>query len=220
MVVASGTAEGEPHEDRRRGLHAIDDILDGILFGNDSAFAVAAMIAVETRGDLLIERGTWKHVAGNLLQGELVERQVAVERVDHPVAPPPHVSLGVGLIAVGVGIARGIEPVRRHPFSISRRRQQAIDDFLVGVGRVVVQERVDFGRRRRQAGQVQAHATDERGAVGFRSGDVALLLEPIQNEEINLISRPCRVSESGSARARGAMKDQWFSHLAPCSIHR
>ena len=52
--------------------------------------ALVAMIAVETRRDLLVERRVRQQVARDLLDRELIERHVAVERVDHPVAPRPH----------------------------------------------------------------------------------------------------------------------------------
>ena len=54
-----------------------------------------------------------QQVAGELLDGELVERHVAVEGVDHPVAPAPHDALAVALVAVGVGVAGRVEPARR-----------------------------------------------------------------------------------------------------------
>ena len=66
-----------------------------------------------------------------------------VERVDDPVAPRPHVALGVGLVAVGVGVAGRVEPVERHPLAVARRGEQAIDDLLVGVRRRVGEEGVD-----------------------------------------------------------------------------
>ena len=69
--------------------------------------------------------GVGQQVAGELLDRELVERHVAVEGVDHPVAPPPHVALAVGLVAVGVGIAGRVEPAGRHPLAVARRSAAA-----------------------------------------------------------------------------------------------
>ena len=98
---------------------------------------------------------------------ELVERQVAVEGGDHPVAPGPHGAGEVVLVAVGVGVAGAVEPVHRHALAVVRRREQPIDELLVGVGRRVGEEGVDLGERRRQAGQVEGHPADQRGAVGL-----------------------------------------------------
>ena len=144
-----------------------------------------------------------EHVAGDLLQRELVERQIAVERVDDPIAPAPHVALGVGLISVGIGIARRVEPLRGHPLAISRRRKQAIDDLLVRVRRFVVHERIDLGRRGRQSRQVEADATNQRGTIRLRRRSEALLLEPLHHEEIDVVSGPCAVADVGKGCAPG-----------------
>ncbi len=90
--------------------------------------------------------GFGQQVAGELLDREPVERQVAVVRVDHPVAPALHDARAVGLIAVGVGVPRGVEPAGRHPLAEARRAQQAVDHFLVGVRAGIVLER-DRSRR-------------------------------------------------------------------------
>jgi hypothetical protein len=48
-----------------------------------------------------------------------------------------------------------------------RRRQQPVDSAFVGERRGVGEEGIEFGRRRRQADQVEARAAKERGAIGF-----------------------------------------------------
>ena len=96
-----------------------------------------------------------QQVAGQLLDRELVERQVAVEGVDDPVAPRPHAAQAVDVVAVRVGVAGRVEPGHGHPLAVARRLQQRVDALLVGVGRRVGEEGVDLGRRRRQAGQVE-----------------------------------------------------------------
>ena len=63
--------------------------------------------------------------------------------------------MAVDVIAVRVGVAGGIEPRHRHPLAVVRRLEQRVDPLLVRVRRLVGEERVDLGRRRRQAGQVE-----------------------------------------------------------------
>ena len=155
VVVASRARDRQAHEHRGGRVHAIDDVFDRVLFGNDAAFRVAAVITIEPGGDLLVQRSVGQQVAGQLLDRELVVGHVAIERVDHPVAPPPHEPLAVGLIAVAVGIARSIEPGERHALAILRRAQQPIDDLLVCVRRRVLQKRVELRWRRRQTDQVE-----------------------------------------------------------------
>src|SRR2546428_12844050 len=53
-------------------------------------------------------------VARKLLQNEAVVRLVAVERADHVVAIAPHLGADlIVLVAVGIGVARQVQPVPR-----------------------------------------------------------------------------------------------------------
>ena len=52
-------------------FHAVDHVLDLILLRNRAAFEIDHVVAVETGGDLLLERGVGQQVAGQLLDGEL-----------------------------------------------------------------------------------------------------------------------------------------------------
>ena len=56
VVVAAGAADRQAEPDGGGGLDAVDDVLDGVLLGDDAALGVAAMVAVEAGGDLLVER--------------------------------------------------------------------------------------------------------------------------------------------------------------------
>ena len=220
VVVTARAAEREAHEHSRCGLHPIDDVLDGVFLGNDAAFAVAAMVAIEPRRDLLVERRTREHVAGNLLQRELVERKIAIERVDDPIAPAPHVAFRVCLVSVRVRIARSVEPLCGHPLTIALRGEQAIDDLLVCVTRFVVHERIDFGRCRRQAGQVETDATNQGGPSASGAGARPSCSSLFNTKKSMSFRGHARLPMSGRGARRGGMKDQCFSHLAPCSIHR
>ena len=68
---------------------------------------------IETGGDLLLPRGLGEQIAGNLLARELVERHVAGEGPDHPVAVGPHRDFLIAVIADAVAIAHKIEPPGR-----------------------------------------------------------------------------------------------------------
>ena len=161
------------------------------------------MIAVEAGGDALIERGIGQQIAGQLLDGEAVERQIAVEGVDHPIAPAPHVARPVGLVAVGVAVARRFHPAEGHALAIARRRQQTIDHLAVGVGRSILKKRVDLRGRGRKAGQVQAHAAQQRRLVGLGGGVKSLAFEPGENEAVDGIAHPLLVANRGIWRPPG-----------------
>src|SRR5262249_29221354 len=75
---------------------------------------------------------------------------------------------GVLLVPVAVGVAGSIEPVPTPSLAVMRRREQSIDHLLVSVRAPVREERINLGRRRRQSGEIEVDAADERGPVGFR----------------------------------------------------
>ncbi len=88
-------------------------------------------------GDHLILRRLRQQVAGQLLDGEPVEGHVAVEGIDHPIAPAPHVALAIALVAIAVGVARGFEPRVGHALAVARRGQQPIHDLFIGVSAIL-----------------------------------------------------------------------------------
>ena len=72
------------------------------------------MVAIEAAGDEVVGPGVGQQVSGELREGEPVPGHVAVEGVDHPVAPAPHVAGTVGLIAVAVTVAGILHPAVGH----------------------------------------------------------------------------------------------------------
>ena len=120
-----------------------------------------------------------------MLDGELVERHVLLEGVDHPVPPAPHITGAVTLVAIGVGIARGFEPTNRHPLGVPGATQQTVDRLFVGVGVRVGQEVTRLGRGGGQAGKVKRDATQQGAAVGLGHRLQTLAIKPGSNEMIN-----------------------------------
>jgi len=96
-------------------------------------------------GDFLLECRAGQQIAGQLFDGELIERHVAIEGVDDPVAIQPDVAMVVDVVAVGVGVAGQVEPFLRHPLAVAWRGKQAVDQALVGIGPVVGDEGIDLG---------------------------------------------------------------------------
>ena len=144
-----------------------------------------------------------QQVARELLFGELVERQIAIERVDDPlpIAPRPR-ARAVLFVAVGIGVAREVEPVARPLLAEVRRGERAVDHALVCVGAGVLEEGGDFGGRRRQSGQVERHAADQGRFRGFGRRLDVFGVEPGQDEIVDRIASPRGVANgrrSGAA---------------------
>ena len=84
-------------------------------------------------GDDLLRRGIWQKVACDLLDGELVKRQIVIHRADHPVAIPPGIGTSTILfITIRVGIACSIQPVAAPALAVVGARKSSIHHGLVG----------------------------------------------------------------------------------------
>ena len=108
--VALGALDGQAEHALADGVHAVEHRLHAELLGIDAAFLVDHRVAQEAGGHHLVLRGVRQQVAGDLLDDELVVGQVAVQGVDDPVAIEPDLPRLVLLVAVGVGVAGGVEP--------------------------------------------------------------------------------------------------------------
>ena len=193
VVVAAGAADREGHPGLPGGLDAVDHGLHPPLLRDDAPFAVEPMVAVEARGHDLVAGRMLQHVAGQLFDREPVKRQIFVVGLDEPVAPRPVLPAGVGLVATGVGVACGVEPLDRHPFAVVRAGEQPVDVLLIRVGRRIGEEGIDVGGHRRQPGEVEREPSREGHAIGFRIWLQPLRLELRENESIDRCLLPSRV---------------------------
>ena len=205
VVVAHGAAgsEAEPHG--RRRLCAVAGVEHGVFLGNHSAFVRRDVAAVEAAGDLVVEdlvgrgiRAVVLHeIAGQLQDRELIERHVAVERVDHPLPIGPHLAEVVEVDAVGVAVACVVEPVAAAMLAPLEAREQRIDEPLVGVGVGVVHESIDEGGLGWQAREVEREPAGEHVPIGLGGRCEALLLEPGEDEAIERVFDPGLVLDGG-----------------------
>ena len=75
----------------------------------------------------MVERAVGQQIAGKLFDRELVERQVPIERLDHPLAIGPDLAEIIEVNAVRVGVAGDVEPVAAPVLAPLRRFQKMID---------------------------------------------------------------------------------------------
>ena len=167
VVVALRAVQRRAEPRRRRRAGAVEQAVPARFLRVDAAFVVRHRVAVESGRDPVRVGGAVHEVAGELQDREAVERHVAVERVDHPVAVLPDLARLVEVEAAGVAVAREVEPRRRPALAVVWRRQQPVDGAFEGAGRGVGGEGVELGRRRRQADQVEARAPQQCAAIGF-----------------------------------------------------
>ena len=167
MVVAAGAADRQAQEYQSGRL---GDVVEGILPAQSLVVQVdhVGIAAIEPGGDEGPGIVGPHLVAGELQADELVVGQVAIQRLDHPVAISPGVGPGlVELEAVGFGEPRQVEPVLSPTFAKLRAREQPVDQAFVALWRAVGQESTLFLEAWRQAGQVEAQAPQEGRSIGF-----------------------------------------------------
>ena len=237
VVVATGTADRKAEPGLAGRLDAIDDRLHPPLLGDDPPFAIDPVIAVKAGGDdrvarrRLVARHGRKHVAGELVDRELIEGEVAVVGRDHPVAPRPVGAARIGLVAVAVGIAGRIEPFDRHPLAEVRAGELEIDIGLIRLRGRIGNERGDLLRRWRQAREIEADAAGEQFSRRFAVGAHPLGLEPSEDKVVDRCPGPVGATvhwhlrprdplEGPVAPVRGAGCDPAAQHLRLGRRHR
>ena len=160
VVVAAAAVEGGGEPEGAGGFDAVEDVFDAGFLGDAAALAVVHVVAVEAGGELLVEGGVGEEVASDLFEGELVVRLVGVEGVHDPVAPGPHGAFGVALVAVGVGVAGGVEPVPGPAFAVARTGEEEVHVGVKLAGGGGSGKGVGAGGK---AGEVEGEATGEGG---------------------------------------------------------
>ncbi len=198
--MALGAADRRRHPDGERRVDAVHDGHVPELLVVGAPLAVGHRVPVEPRGDELLLRGIGQQVAGKLLDRELVERQVRVERPDHPVAIlPDHARRIVG-VAGRVGVARQVEPHPRPALAEGGGRQQPVHQALICVRRGIAHESVRLRDRRRQPGQIERHAPDQRIPVRLHRRSEAFALQAGQRKPVDPVAAPRRLLNRGQHR--------------------
>ena len=137
VVMAARALHRQPqqalsHAERHFCQHLLASLFLVLVAGSD----MARPRAVKPGRYQRLGAGREEFVAGHLLPHEAVIGLVGVERSDHIVAIAPAVlPVAVALEAVRVGEADYVQPLLRPALAVVRRRQERIDQMLVGVWR-------------------------------------------------------------------------------------
>ena len=176
VVVAGRAADGQAEEDRARGVGAVLGVDHLVLFRDHAALVRGCVAAMESGSDQLVHRRVGQQVAGDLLHGEAVERQVAIEGVDDPVAIGPHLAVVVDVDAVRVGVARRVQPVARAVLPVGLGTEELVEVALVRAGALVREERREQRGLGRQSRDIERSPPRQRVALGLGRGREALAL--------------------------------------------
>ncbi len=194
VIVAAGAADRQAEERRPCEGNHVRHVVHALLqpsLGDGVADQIVRAADQEAGGGLGDRIALTDHVAGQLLPDESRIRSILVERLDDVVAVGPGIGpQRVHLVAVALGEARHVQPVAAPALAVLRPGQQPVHQLLVGVRRLVLDEGVDFVRRRRQPDQVERHAADVRPPIRLGGGRQALRLQPGEDEGVDGVAHP------------------------------
>ena len=145
--------------------------------------------------DAVVDRRVRQQVAGDDARDELVERHVRAQRTQQPVAPRPRAHLAVRLVAVGVGIAREVEPGRRHVLRCGIAVEQSCDATFVFLLRRVRSERIRILGRRRQPGDRERSAAQQLCGLCARRRREPARFEVLEHVRVERIDGPRRIAD-------------------------
>ena len=191
MAVALDALKRHAHERLPRRRNAIEDRRHAELFVVGSTFGIRECVAVKRRGDAVVIGRVRQEITRQKPHGEIVVRHVAIQCVDHPIAPSPNVAARVLLVALRVGVTRQIKPDAREALAIGRTRKKCVDKLRVARVGWIREIRRAHGLFRRQAGQVERDATHDRLRVGYMRRLKTRFLEAGEDKSIDVVARPC-----------------------------
>ena len=157
VIMAPSAGHGQPEEGGRAGLRAVGHVLHAPLLVDRPRLGDRAVVALEPGGEHRVAPAALDQVPRHLLHDEAVVGHVRGEGAQDPVAPRPLVPTEVVLVAVGVGVAREVEPLAGPMLGAGVAGQQPVHHL--GVRHLAREERVQLLEGRRQAREVEVHAS-------------------------------------------------------------
>ena len=189
VIVAVGAVRGQPEKRLADMLDGRPHPIVGIegipiadeIPGGDAGVAVARM----------------EFVGGEHGAHHLVVAGVGIERGDDPVAPAEHLrgavpDVGHMPAAVPVGIAPHIHPMPAPSFAVGRGVEEPVDEPVVGIGGGVGKKGPQVVARRRQSGEIERHAPQERRPIGSSQRLEAVCGKSGVEEAIDRMTRAAR----------------------------
>ena len=201
VVVALGASKGEPQE---RGSDDAGDVVQRFLPRQQKVLLVRlfGIVPVEGSGDPGVRALRPQLVPCDLFLHERVVGLVGVEGVADIVPVAPGVGPGDVLFETpALRVASQVEPVAAPALSVVGRRQEALDQPLVGFRGIVRDECGHVLGRGWQAGQIEEEPSDEGRLVGLRRWRQALVGELGHHERVHRVADPSLAGNRWRARA-------------------
>ena len=193
MAVALDATHGKSLENLPRSDVAIHRGEQAELLVVGAALTVCLGQAVEGGGEFLIQRGAGYEIAGELVDDELVVRQIPVERIDDPIAIFPNIAVCVVAKAFGIGVAREIHPDGSPALTEVRGGEQAVGLGGDRGGEIFCSgglEGIELSKGRRQADEIEGSAAQPLGGHCLRGWSEVFRLQLGEDEMIDVVGGP------------------------------
>ena len=155
VIVTAGAGQSQSQKGRSGG---VDDIVEGVA---PHAVLTVDRAMQESDTQLAFLSIVRIGVAGNLLPNEAVEGPVLVEGPDHVVPIAPDVGEGAVIAAVGIGIARNVQPMPPPALAVARVSEQPVDFLTVCVGVGIAGESMHLLGSRGQADKIEVESPQQ-----------------------------------------------------------
>ena len=125
------------------GTNAIGEHPGLVVLGLRAPFLRAEKKAVVCRAHASFGVRVGQEVTGDLFDRETVKSLIVVQALDDPITIGPNIARIVAVIADRVGEPNRVQPADRHSLAVVGAGQEIVDKAFVGVGRIVLKERLD-----------------------------------------------------------------------------
>ena len=171
----------------------------------------------EPSGSQSLGIGWSNFIAGQHLDDHPIVGLVFIQRLHDPIPPSPDVALAVAnLLSVSgpVAVSPDVHPMSPPSFAIPRALEQVADDFLVGVPRIVVEERLQLLASWRHANQIQIDSAQQDGLVSRPHGQQSKSLVVRGQECVDWIPHPSTILDLWRFGANGLLVGPMISRIA------
>ena len=162
-------------------------------------------------------------IARELALHKLIEGQVAIQRLHHPIAVTPRfgaLALTIQKTTQPIAVAGHVQPMPAPAFPRVGRRQQAVHHPRKSVRLEVVHKSLRLLSGRGEAGQIIAGAADQGQTVCFRGGRKSRRFQTREDERIDRTAGPAGIPDRWWCRPLHRLEGPVFlAQLVPVPRH-
>ena len=189
VIMALGATGGCSQPDNAKVAHSIRLINRKVFRGLGASLLSGLQQAVIAGSDLLPIGGFRNQITGEVLDHELIIRQVFIEGFNDIVPVSGDFHEIVAVVSDGVGVTDQIQPMHRHSFAKPRVDQKPVYEFLIGFGGWVLEKTLRFPRSGGHSHQIKVNPAQQGHGVAFLGEGKGFVQEFPGKETVNGVVR-------------------------------